>query len=186
MAGSCSRWVRRVATFLLVGVGLLWVLSSVGMYVGGQRGSQGLFRVELARGQAGLIDRVNWSSRLYTPEEWDAEFPKEQVWHFFAEWGDPRRLSLGQLDSMKFVRAVTNNFASAVRWDDGGPGSRIFMFPLWIPVAGLAAIVVPLQFLERLRRRLNVAGRCAGCGYDMRATPKRCPECGLEAGSCAQ
>jgi hypothetical protein len=29
-----------------------------------------------------------------------------------------------------------------------------------------------------LCRRRGRAGRCRGCGYDIRATPERCPECG--------
>ena len=28
------------------------------------------------------------------------------------------------------------------------------------------------------RRKLIVAGRCAACGYDLRASTERCPECG--------
>jgi len=64
--------------------------------------------------------------------------------------------------------------------------------PLWgitVPHAGLAVMtaILPLAFLVR-RRRLLLAqfrlatGRCPTCGYDLRATPERCPECGSAAG----
>ena len=50
--------------------------------------------------------------------------------------------------------------------------------PYWVLL--LATGVAPALWLRgRLRRRGRIiGGRCARCGYDLRATPGRCPECG--------
>lgn len=55
------------------------------------------------------------------------------------------------------------------------------IFPHW--AALLPATVVPAGWLVRHRNRQRRRGRglCPGCGYDLRATPERCPECGAPA-----
>jgi hypothetical protein len=55
--------------------------------------------------------------------------------------------------------------------------------PIW-PIAILAAIL-PALWLARARRSRKrvVAGLCSNCGYDLRASPERCPECGTPARS---
>jgi hypothetical protein len=56
------------------------------------------------------------------------------------------------------------------------------MFPFWSVV--LITSVLPahrLRALRRdlLRRRHTASGVCPRCGYDLRASPGRCPECGI-------
>jgi len=53
--------------------------------------------------------------------------------------------------------------------------------PCWMPVLMFALLPAgQLTVGLRRRRRFN-AGRCLRCGYDLRATPGRCPECGAAA-----
>jgi hypothetical protein len=52
-------------------------------------------------------------------------------------------------------------------------------FPLWFTF--MVTIIYPsIAVLRRLRRRRVLWNfpRCPTCGYDLRATPDRCPECG--------
>jgi hypothetical protein len=59
-----------------------------------------------------------------------------------------------------------------------GNSIRAVYFPHWFLSLLLAILpAVHLRGILRTRRR-NRAGLCANCGYDLRATPDRCPECG--------
>jgi hypothetical protein len=51
--------------------------------------------------------------------------------------------------------------------------------PSWLPIL-LFSILPAAQVLARYRRSqlARRAGLCRFCGYDLRATPARCPECG--------
>lgn len=46
------------------------------------------------------------------------------------------------------------------------------------PIALLLATVAKASHAERRRAHRRAAGLCPACGYDLRATPGRCPECG--------
>jgi len=48
-----------------------------------------------------------------------------------------------------------------------------------IILAAVALLILSYFFRSRRRVRQFTAGNCIHCGYDLRATPGRCPECGL-------
>ena len=55
---------------------------------------------------------------------------------------------------------------------------RYVKVPWWSLVALTAAPPALRAASTWRRRRRRRVGRCATCGYDLRATPGRCPECG--------
>jgi hypothetical protein len=62
-----------------------------------------------------------------------------------------------------------------------GPQHFDLRIPFWILVSGLAltqswwlrSLILHLRGMLRVSR-----GQCRRCGYDVRASPERCPECG--------
>jgi hypothetical protein len=58
-------------------------------------------------------------------------------------------------------------------------GYLTLMMPHWFLVA-LFAIAPSIELRRRIKasRRRSGFGICRKCGYDLRATPDRCPECG--------
>ena len=69
----------------------------------------------------------------------------------------------------------------------GAPPSTVVGVPFWA-LAVLTAIPPVAWFVRspaRRRRRRLAQGLCARCGYDLRATPGRCPECGADPGPMA-
>ena len=50
--------------------------------------------------------------------------------------------------------------------------------PHWLPVV-VFALAPAVRWTRERRRLVRVReGRCTSCGYDLRASPERCPECG--------
>jgi hypothetical protein len=70
---------------------------------------------------------------------------------------------------------------AASHWQPNEPMLKEVWFgavPLWV-VAIVMAIPLTVTFIRGRRARVRHSkGQCRNCGYDLRASPERCPECG--------
>src|SRR4051794_21547831 len=157
-AASVTGWARsyRVSDGVEWGRGRRWVsLQCMRGHVTAMRGEREAWYAPVDYGPTYLRDAIG-----STPHDAyfnvDTGYTREASWHFagFAHLTGPKASS--RLDGM---------------WEA----------PLWS--FALATAVLPLHLLF-LRRRHRRHGRplaqqhCPNCGYDLRASPERCPECG--------
>jgi hypothetical protein len=59
-----------------------------------------------------------------------------------------------------------------------GTWFAVLGLPLWLVWPPVAWLSVRRIWLLLRRRRRQIEGLCAVCGYDLRESPERCPECG--------
>jgi hypothetical protein len=121
-------------------------------------------------------------------------FRRKPGFSFSHGFGPPSPYPFHQgMAMLKFALQPNKNFRD-LQWNDYGFISadtvnrgvenylRIITLPLWLVAAVSAtfpAIWVAVGLTNRIhRRRRFLAGFCATCGYDLRASPDLCPECG--------
>jgi hypothetical protein len=117
-----------------------------------------------------LLDRVREDPRA-SAGGWQFERSSQEL-----AWND---LRMSRWGGVRWEILDTNDAMIQQRY-------RRFAAPLWLValVAGAwPAALLGLAVRGRIKRRR--AGReklCSTCGYDLRATPDRCPECGTVVG----
>lgn len=115
-----------------------------------------------------IATRVGEARAFFGPRQW-CEFAIRN-WHPHAWTFERERDRSGLSSSIGMLDVVT------VEFDWTG-----WAVPYWMAL--LASAVLPVAFLASWRRRCRwsrrpVPGLCRTCGYDLRATAERCPECG--------
>jgi hypothetical protein len=96
-----------------------------------------------------------------------------------AAWSDHVSQPVGYFDSGGYAPGGFHEDHGSWKADIG-PQQDLYWeagVPLWF-VAALALIPPAIAARSWWRRRRVVEGRCRVCGYDLRASPQRCPECG--------
>ena len=168
------RWTRRtvlvILTLLCIVTAALWVRSywwADSLMLGGQDRPNRVFSSVPARLYFTSIngclysERFHWYSDKLTGK-FDDYSPSD--WFGFAVWSDSITLK------------IHPGMAPMSEW-----GLRM---PYWFPIlltGSLPSLGLVLVIRGRRReRRWGVEGRCRQCGYDLRASKDRCPECGTE------
>jgi hypothetical protein len=106
-------------------------------------------------------------------------------WHYIRRAGD--KLSIGSMWAQaepNWTGFAWNVAPTGQTAPNGKPWARqgTVAVPHWFVIV-VSAALPGLWFRRRRRARYRLQrGLCPDCGYDLRATPERCPECGAVPG----
>jgi hypothetical protein len=177
---------RRLFNFITL-VSLLMCLAATVLWVRSYWSSDSIIREGPAETLVGSESGQLVLNRSYPGEAGRATAPG---WRF-QTFPTPEREEFVYTNGRQFrYRALGFEIASYrpiphTMWASGIPFTSVRYWtagvPHWFAVGVLA--LPPALWLRRRQRRRHArrAGLCASCGYDLRASPGRCPECGAAA-----
>jgi hypothetical protein len=180
--------MRRLFTFLSA-LSLLLCVALVGLWVWSYstrvvcgwlaRGADRDAGVEISEGKLCFYADNQYLRSLYMePRPEDEDRGREMDEGFTLRTESPYMLDEPHNWGATDMRFSGCGFFYSAAIDDDGTSSRWFIVPFW----AVASLTVPLPLAWGIRRwkgkRRKRPGLCPSCGYDLRATPDRCSECG--------
>ncbi|HEY7118048.1 MAG TPA: hypothetical protein VH475_15780 [Tepidisphaeraceae bacterium] len=185
--------VTVMSLLLCVGTGALWITALSGydwmFRAAGQDGRVWSARHDARRGRLMLVSVAPWPhprmSMWSVGRRPDTAPARGIVVQVGADPSRTRHLSQWEVPGLlvlhnESILLLHSPRAAPVIYDK--PLSNWMLWvAYWVPLT-LFSLPVLAWATHRvlLQHRLRAgAGRCACCGYDLRATPDRCPECGM-------
>jgi len=173
-----------VSAALLVATCVLWVRSYFGVDALFCRSETDQIVFCAGGGQFALQDIENYPSYSSLKQGWQTRRdPGSRAVRDQLFWN--RSVSGG---GNPFVKKPSNPYRLGFWWgtllnpDPAMPGDFVvigYIWPLSVPW-GILPLLWLWRFRHWLRDRRREHGLCPACGYDLRATPDRCPECGAD------
>ncbi len=128
------------------------------------------------------VDYLDWDPGIQIGArsgfEYGSHRPRQQSWSdllpsVLSPTLNPKRTVWCQFAGFLAAKVETNSHWSRGRYVE-------LIVPLWFVLAVASTLpIVWMRYRRGRSRRARLAkGLCPACGYDLRATPERCPECG--------
>ena len=167
-----ARWLftlcAAVSLLLCVAVCVLWVRSYYACDAVWMESPSRIVSIQSSLGKAGFYGVASTVADLAEPG------PPVVKWQSFE--------TADLVDT--FISATMSHSWGDFSWTYGGIGTKHYqnvLIPYWCVAAAAAAAALLLfrgAWAHNLRYGRMCRGLCPQCGYDLRAAPGRCPECG--------
>ena len=182
-----------LSLLLCVAIVVLWVRSgrrrdNVSLEWIGTAGDAAEHDAVYLSSSVGSVELGRWRERYFEPDAQAVVGPHATGgWRWFR-----RDFPFGSFSGVKRTLTLWERLGFGYRDEhvqvSDEDGERIVeasehnavMLPYWLLIIPVAALPLARggRLLRPLLRRSSRSGRCSTCGYDLRASPDRCPECG--------